>query len=90
MSFIRRLNVQCPLQRGSIKRGSTVYLIRRTGVFFIFIYCFTAQVLKVCRTPGPTACSKTKMVRLDARIQCADASIILPLVYHDTGIYFTT
>ena len=26
----------------------------------IFIYCFTAQVLKVCGTPGPIACSKTK------------------------------
>ena len=31
-------------------------------LFILFIYCFTAQVLKVCRTPGPTACSKTKMV----------------------------
>ena len=27
-------------------------------------YCFTAQVLKVCRTPGPTACSRTKMLQL--------------------------
>ena len=36
------------------------------SIFILFIYyCFTAQVLKVCRTPGPTACSKTKMVRLD-------------------------
>jgi len=25
------------------------------------IYCFTAQVLKVSRTPGPTVCSKTKV-----------------------------
>jgi len=32
---------------------------------YVFIYCFTAQVLKVCRTPGPTAYSKTKMVHLD-------------------------
>ena len=24
---------------------------------FLFIYFFTAQVLKVCRTPGPTACT---------------------------------
>jgi len=24
-------------------------------------YGFTAQVLKVCRTPGSTSCSKTKM-----------------------------
>ena len=31
----------------------------------LYDYCFTAQVLKVCRTPGPTACSKTKMVHLD-------------------------
>ena len=31
--------------------------------FIFFIYCFTAQVLKVCT--GPTACSKTKMVCLD-------------------------
>ena len=22
---------------------------------FLFIYCFTTKVLKVCRTPGPTA-----------------------------------
>ena len=27
---------------------------------YLFIYCFTAQALKVCKTPGPTACSKTK------------------------------
>ena len=27
--------------------------------------CFTAQVLKVCRTPDPIACSKTKMLHLD-------------------------
>jgi len=32
---------------------------------YLFIYCFTAQVLKVCRTPGPTTCSKTKMLHLD-------------------------
>ena len=32
--------------------------------FYLFI-CFTAQVLKVCTAPGPTACSKTKMVHLD-------------------------
>ena len=30
-----------------------------------FICCFTVQVLKVCRTPGPTTCSKTKMLHLD-------------------------
>ena len=30
----------------------------------LFIYCFTAQVLKVCRTPGPTACSRTNMLQL--------------------------
>ena len=32
-----------------------------TESFFIFIYikCFTAQVRKVCRTPGPTACLMT-------------------------------
>ena len=29
-----------------------------------FIDFFTAQVLKVSRTPGPTACSKTKMLQL--------------------------
>jgi len=30
--------------------ASTVY-------YFLFIYqCFTAQMLKVCRTPGPTTC----------------------------------
>jgi len=28
----------------------------------LFIYCFAARVLKVCRTPSPTACSKTKML----------------------------
>ena len=28
---------------------------------FIFDYCFTVQVLKVSRTPGPKACSKAKM-----------------------------
>ena len=32
---------------------------------YIFIYCFTAQVLQVCRSPGPTACSKTKILHLD-------------------------
>jgi len=26
--------------------------------FFHFIKCFTAQMLKVCSTPGPTACLK--------------------------------
>jgi len=26
----------------------------------LFIYCFVAQVLKVCGAPGPTSCSKTK------------------------------
>ena len=26
-------------------------------MLIVFIYCFTAQVLKVCRTPGSTACS---------------------------------
>jgi len=30
----------------------------------LFVYCFTAQVLKVCRTPGPTTCSRTKMLQL--------------------------
>ena len=30
----------------------------------LFIYCFTAQVLKVCRTPGPIPCSATKMLKL--------------------------
>ena len=36
-------------------------------VFLLLIkfYCLTAHVLKVCRTPGPTACSKIKMLRLD-------------------------
>jgi len=37
--------------------------IHAIGYFNLFcIYCFTAQVLKVCRTPGPTACSKIKML----------------------------
>ena len=36
------------------------------GLFdlYLFIYCFAAQVLKVCRTPGSTACSRTKMLQL--------------------------
>jgi len=29
--------------------------------FLKFIYCFTAQVLKVCRTPGPIACSRNSV-----------------------------
>jgi len=29
-------------------------------LIYLLIYCFTGQVLKVGRTPGPTACSKTK------------------------------
>jgi len=33
-------------------------------ILFLFI-AFTAQVLKVCRTPGPTACSRKKMLHLD-------------------------
>ena len=37
---------------------------RILSFLFFFIYCFTAQVLKVCRTPGPTDCSRTKMVQL--------------------------
>ena len=28
------------------------------------MYCFSAQVLKICRTPGFTAYSKTKMLQL--------------------------
>jgi len=32
---------------------------------WLYNYCFTAPVLKICRTPGPTACSRTKMVQLD-------------------------
>ena len=28
-------------------------------LIYIFLLSFTAQVLKVCRTNGPTACSKT-------------------------------
>ena len=35
------------------------------NIFYLFIECFTAQVLKVCRTSGTTACSKTKMLHLD-------------------------
>ena len=35
------------------------------ALVYLFVYCFTAQVLKVCRTPGPTACSETKMIHLD-------------------------
>ena len=35
------------------------------AVYIFFISCFTAQVLKVCRTPGPTACSKTKILHLN-------------------------
>jgi len=30
---------------------------------YLFIYCFTAQVLEVYRTPGPTACSRTQMLQ---------------------------
>ena len=30
--------------------------------YFIFIYYFIAQVLKVYRTPSSTACSKTMML----------------------------
>jgi len=26
-----------------------------------FIYCHITQVLKICRSPDPTACSKTKI-----------------------------
>ena len=29
---------------------------------YLFVYCFTAEVLKVCKTPGSTACTKTKML----------------------------
>ena len=44
-----------------------LYLINMLRIIMKFIYLFfiyllmlyTAQVLKVCRTPGPTACSKT-------------------------------
>ena len=36
-----------------------------------FIYCFTAQVLKVCRTPGPTAYSRTIMLHLTAVAKCS-------------------
>ena len=45
------------------------YMATRSGFktftpihFYLSIYSFTAQVLKVCRTPGPTACSQTKML----------------------------
>ena len=34
------------------------------GILFFICYYFTVQVLKVCRTPGPSACSKTKMLQL--------------------------
>jgi len=40
--------------------------LRDISMFFLkFIYCFTAQVLKVRRTPHPTAYPKTKMLQLD-------------------------
>ena len=38
---------------------------QHAGQLCLFIYCFTAQVMKIYRTPGPTACSKTKDVRQD-------------------------
>jgi len=43
--------------------------ILRVPVMFLFIYyfiyCFTAQMLKVCKTPGPTARSRIiEMVQL--------------------------
>ena len=33
-------------------------------LYYLFICCYTVEVLKVCRTPGPTACSKTNMLHL--------------------------
>ena len=32
---------------------------------YLFIALHAAQVMKVCRTPGPTACSMTKILHLD-------------------------
>ena len=32
------------------------------AIYLFITYHFTAQVLKVCRTPGPTDCSKTKLL----------------------------
>jgi len=39
-------------------------VLMRVHVLY-YLFCFTAQVLKVCRTPGPTACTKIKMLHLD-------------------------
>jgi len=33
-------------------------------IIYLFIYRFTAQVLKVCRTPGPTACSRLRLAKV--------------------------
>ena len=41
-----------------IHRNTRQWLIISKHLFSLFIYHFPAQVLKVCRTPGPTACSK--------------------------------
>ena len=45
--------------------GCYSYMVGCFFYYYLFIYCFTAQVLKVCRTPGPTACSRAKMVQLN-------------------------
>jgi len=36
-------------------------VISLTIINYLLLY---SQVLKVCRTPGPTACSRTKMLQL--------------------------
>jgi len=56
-------------------------------VLFIFIDYFTAQVLKVCKTPGPTACSRTKLTKvwlLRNHFVCCFQSyfaLIVPVIY---------
>ena len=42
---------RCPTPRGMHRKTASF-------LFIYFYYGFTAQVLKVCKTPGPTACLK--------------------------------
>ena len=58
------LRWQLPGSRGfeaiankAIRLATKIHLLHH--VISVYVISFTAQVLKVCRSPGPTACSKT-------------------------------
>ena len=61
-------NIQHMLQQGLQTNAKQIHeMLYSSFIFYLFIY-FTAQVLKICRTPGPNFCFQVASVMVAIQI----------------------